>query len=101
MNCFLIFIENNRKIEDLYQTKLKRKIEEAYAHTRNLHVALYGRIKMTFFDAEAKINTLLILHFSHFIIYIFVQKNTIYQNIYKKINLPNMVLLSNLIKISL
>ena len=54
-----------------------------FAHARNLHVALYGHIKLKFHDAEAIIIALLVLNFSHFNIYIFVLKNIIYPYIYK------------------
>ena len=90
-------ITNCGKIEAFYPRKIKGTIQDVYAHARNLHVALYGNIIMKIFGADAIIITLLILNFSHFNLYIFVQKNNIYQNILKKC-LPNMVLLSNLTK---
>ena len=69
------------KIEALHPKRLKRTIQDVYAHARKLHVTLYGHIIMKIFDAEAIIITLLILNFSHFNIHIFIQKNNIYQNI--------------------
>ena len=73
------------KTEDFRPMKIKRTIQDVYdEHTRNLHVALWlYRIKI--FDAEAIKITLLILNFSDFNIYIFVQKNNI--RIYKKKNI--------------
>ena len=60
--------------------KLKLIIQDVYAHARNLHVALYGRMRLKFHDAKAIIIILLILNLSHFNIYNFVQKNNFYQN---------------------
>ena len=48
---------------------------------REIFMSLYMAVKMKIFDAKAIIITLLILNFSHFKIYIFIQKNNIYQNI--------------------
>ena len=46
------------RIEALHPKKLKPTIQDIYAHARNL----CGRMKMKFFDAEAIIITLLIIH---------------------------------------
>ena len=48
---------NNHKIKELHHTKLKRIIQDVYAHARNLHAAQYDRVKAKFFDAEAIIIT--------------------------------------------
>ena len=48
------------------------------------------------FNAKAITITLLILHFSHFNVYIFVEKKTSIRIYINKYYIPNMVLLSNL-----
>ena len=55
------------KIEELYYMKLNWTIQ--YADPQNIHSALYGSIIIKFFDTEAIIIALLILHFSHFNIF--------------------------------
>ena len=75
----MMFLKNCNT-EALHPKKLKRTSEDIYAHARNIHVELYDHI-LKIFDVEAIIITLLILDFLYFIIYIFVQKNKIYQMI--------------------
>ena len=75
-------IKDLGKIEELYHTKLKRTIQDVYAHARNIHVALYGSIIIKIFDAEAIIITFLIL-ISYILIYVFLSWKIIQYIVYK------------------
>ena len=68
--------------------KFKRTVKDVYTHARNLHVTLYGRIRMKFFDAETIIITLQILYFSRLYISFFVLLEYIKLNILYPIDDP-------------
>ena len=73
------YLNSFGKTEKIHHTKLKQTIQDVYAY-----VALYGRIKKKFFDAEAITIICEITHFSDLKIYKFLFRNITSIRIYKK-----------------